>query len=68
MLRYAIALRELAILGWRTRFRRRGAYWTWRMETAFGHDASRMPDAAARREAIIDYANWVAAMKRIRPR
>lgn len=68
MMRLLIAVRELALLGWRTGFRRRGAYWAWRMETAFGHDAARMPDASSRRHAIIDYANWVAAMRRLRRR
>lgn len=68
MMRHLIALRELALLGWRTRFRRRGAYWAWRLDTAFGHDPKRIPDAAARREAIVDYANWVAAMRRLRRR
>jgi hypothetical protein len=38
------------------------------METAFGHDPARMPDAKARRHAIIDYANWVASMRALRKR
>ncbi len=38
------------------------------METAFGKDAARMPDVKARRHAIVDYANWVASMRRLRRR
>lgn len=68
MLRLLVALCELARLGWKTGFRRSGAYWSWRMETAFGTDAARMPDAKARRRAIVDYANWVASMRRLRKR
>lgn len=68
MLRLCTAAIELLRLGWKTRFRRNGAYWSWRMETAFGHDPKRMPDAGARREAIVDYANWVASMRKLRRR
>ena len=67
-MRLLIAIRELFLLGWKTGFRRRGAYWTWRMETAFGHDPARMPNAKSRRHAIIDYANWVASMRALRKR
>jgi hypothetical protein len=59
-LRAAIALVRLGIA---TRFRLGGAYWSWRRETAFGRDASRWPSAAHRREAMIEYAEWVAQMR-----
>ncbi len=66
--RHFIAIIELGRLAWKTGFRLRGPYWTWRNETAFGHDPKRMPSAAARREAIVEYANWVAAMRALRRR
>jgi len=67
-MRSLVALIELARLGWKTRFRLRGPYWHWRNETAFGHDPARMPSARARREAIIEYANWVRSMRALRRR
>lgn len=57
---------ELLRLAWATGFRLRGKYWRWRRETAFGTDAARMPDAAARREAILEYGRWVGRMRRMR--
>jgi len=50
-------------LGFATGFRFRGAYWRWRRETAFGTDPERMPEARARREAMIDYLVWTASMR-----
>lgn len=46
-----------------TRFRMRGAYWSWRRETAFGSDLSRGPSARERRRAILEYARWAARMR-----
>ena len=66
LMRRLIACRELFLLLWKTRFRLRGAYWSWRHVTAFGHDPARMPPPEERREAIIDYANWVASMRDLR--
>jgi hypothetical protein len=60
LLRAVIALARLGIA---TRFRLGGAYWSWRRETAFGRDASRWPSAAHRREAMVEYAEWVAEMR-----
>lgn len=50
-------------LGLATGFRMRGAYWRWRLETAFGTDPDRMPDARARREAMVDYLVWTHRMR-----
>ncbi|MBM4110274.1 MAG: hypothetical protein FJ254_02805 [Phycisphaerae bacterium] len=60
LLRAVIALVRL---GFATRFRLGGAYWSWRRETAFGCDAARWPSAAQRRRAMIEYAEWVASMR-----
>ena len=57
------ALLALARLGVQTRFRMRGAYWRWRMETAFGTDASRMPPFGERMRSIIEYGAWVHRMR-----
>ena len=69
-MRYAIetlgGLWELFILAVKTRFRLRGSYWTWRHETAFGTDRSRMPSRAQRVRAILDYGRWLWRMKRQR--
>jgi hypothetical protein len=58
-------LASLASMALATRFRLRGAYWSWRRETAFGSDPSRWPAASARRRAIFEYARWVASMRRL---
>ncbi|MEE2972113.1 MAG: hypothetical protein VX672_03220 [Planctomycetota bacterium] len=50
-------------LGWATRFRLRGRYWSWRMETALGSDRSKWPAAAERRRAILRYGAWARRMK-----
>lgn len=60
------ALWALFRLGWATRFRLNGKYWTWRRETAFGVDPQRMPSARARRDAVLEYAHWVRCMGRMR--
>ncbi|MFO0827965.1 MAG: hypothetical protein U0572_07415 [Phycisphaerales bacterium] len=66
--RHAIAGWELARLALAVRFRLRGDYLRWRFETAFGHDATRMPSPSERRRAIVDYAVWTARMKSLRRR
>jgi len=48
-----------------TGFRLRGAYWTWRRETAFGSDPTRWPPVRERRRMILEYARWVASMRRM---
>ncbi len=53
---------QLARLGVISRFRFRGAYWRWRLETAFGQGVP-----ASRRElvrATLEYARWVHRMRR----
>jgi hypothetical protein len=57
-------LYELFRLGVITRFRFRGPYWTWRMETAFGIDPAQYPPFSARLHAALDYGRWVYRMKR----
>lgn len=52
---------QLARLGLLTRFRFRGAYWQWRLHTAFGRGYP------ARREllrSVLDYGRWMHRMKR----
>jgi hypothetical protein len=57
---------NLFLLGLATRFRLRGKYWSWRMETAFGADRSRWPSARERRRAALEYGAWVGQMRRLR--
>jgi len=57
---------QLALLAGKTRFRLTGAYWRWRMETAFGSDHRRWPPRRQRIQAILDYARWLHRMKRAR--
>ena len=54
-------LMRLAI---QSRFRLRGPYWRWRMETAFGHQPERSPSRWTRWRAVIDYGRWVYRMRR----
>ena len=56
---------NLLLLGFATRFRLRGKYWSWRMETAFGADRSKWPPAHERRRAALEYGAWVGSMRRI---
>jgi hypothetical protein len=55
---------ELVRFGWRTRFRFRGPYWAWRMETAFGRDAAKRPRWRRRAVAILAYGRWVHRLRR----
>ena len=57
-------LYELALLGAATRFRFRGTYWRWRIDTAFGDDPARWPPRRQRIRAALDYGRWVYRMKR----
>ncbi len=57
-------LYQLARLAVITRFRFKGPYWRWRMETAFGRGYP-----ASRREtvrAVLAYARWMHRMRRDR--
>ncbi len=58
------SLLGLLRLGFATRFRVGGAYWTWRKETAFGSDPSKWPSASARRHAMLEYGKWAWSMRR----
>ena len=49
----------------RARGRLRGAYWTWRKQTAFGGSPSEWPAARERRRAMLDFGAWVWAMRRL---
>jgi hypothetical protein len=63
--RYAIdtlgGLYELARLAVISRGRFRGAYWQWRLHTAFGRDH---PPRAEIIRSIMDYARWVYRTRR----
>ncbi|QOI99981.1 MAG: hypothetical protein HRU70_05565 [Phycisphaeraceae bacterium] len=55
---------ELARLGVITGFRFRGAYWTWRLHTAFGRG---YPETRWETfKAFLDYGRWVYRMRRLR--
>lgn len=58
------ALYELARLFVVTRGRMRGAYWTWRLHTAFGrgYPASKTETL----KSVLDYGRWVYRMRRLR--
>lgn len=56
---------ELARLAVISRFRFRGAYWQWRVHTAFGREFP--PPHISRRELIrsaLEYARWVYRSRR----
>ena len=53
---------ELIRLGWVTRFRLRGAYWSWRMHTALGEGPK--PTRAEMLWMILEYAAWARRMRR----
>jgi len=53
-------LLELARLGVLSGFRFKGAYWTWRMQTAFGNG---MPSRTDRIKSVLEYARWVYRMR-----
>jgi hypothetical protein len=57
---------NLLMLGFKTRFRLRGSYWSWRMETAFGLDRSKWPPLRKRMRAALEYGAWVGSMRRMR--
>jgi hypothetical protein len=52
---------ELFRLGCLSRFRFSGAYWTWRMHTAFGRGHPPRPEM---RHAVLEYARWMFRMRR----
>ncbi|MBX3404784.1 MAG: hypothetical protein KF699_15345 [Phycisphaeraceae bacterium] len=54
-------LYQLARLGAITRFRFRGAYWSWRNQTAFGRGAPASRLETAR--AVIEYGVWMHRMR-----
>lgn len=51
----------LALLVARSGFAIHGPYWSWRDATAFGNGT---PSPADKRRAVLEYARWVAAMRR----
>lgn len=64
LLEYIGGLWELTRLGLLSRFRFRGAYWTWRMHTAFGRG---YPESRAETlKSVLDYGRWVYRMRRMR--
>lgn len=52
---------ELFRLGCRTKFRFSGAYWDWRLHTAFGRG---YPPKRETRRAVLDYGRWMHRMRR----
>lgn len=52
---------ELIRLGFLTGFRLRGAYWTWRLHTAFGRG---YPSRRETIRGVIDYGRWVWRLRR----
>ncbi len=59
------ALWQLTRLTILSRGRMCGRYWHWRMETAFGSDATRMPTRWHRLRATIRFGHWVGRMRRL---
>lgn len=55
------SLYELARLGVLTRFRFKGAYWRWRLHTAYGRG---YPERRTLVRATIEYGRWVRRMRR----
>ncbi len=55
-------LYQLARLAVVTRFRFKGAYWTWRMQTAFGRG---YPPRGELIRSILDYGRWMHRMKKL---
>ncbi|MAA52171.1 MAG: hypothetical protein CMJ41_03900 [Phycisphaerae bacterium] len=55
----------LTLVVMRARGRLRGAYWTWRQQTAFGGSPSEWPAARKRRRSMLDFGAWVWAMRRL---
>lgn len=53
---------ELARLGVISRFNFRGAYWRWRMETAFGQGMPESRWEMAR--AVLEYGRWMRRTRR----
>jgi len=55
----------LATLGWVSRFRLRGAYWSWRMHTAF---ADGIPEAKEHGlfRSVFEYGRWAWRIRRLR--
>jgi hypothetical protein len=56
-----IGLLQLAIA---TRFRLRGRYWRWRMDTALGTDRTQWPSRAERFRAFLRYGAWTRRMRK----
>lgn len=54
-------LYELVRLAFITRFRFRGAYWQWRLHTAFGRG---YPPRREHRRSLMHFARWVHQARR----
>lgn len=55
------AIYQLCRLAWVTGFRFRGAYWTWRLQTAYGRG---YPTKGRMLRDVLEYARWVHRMRR----
>lgn len=51
-------------LGFATRFRIRGPYWRWRMETALGADRTAWPSRGDRFRSILAYGAWARRIRK----
>lgn len=54
---------ELARLAALSRFRLRGRYWSWRMETAFGR--GKPGNRSETLKAALDYGRWMARTRKL---
>ncbi|MBL9141997.1 MAG: hypothetical protein JNK53_09045 [Phycisphaerae bacterium] len=57
---------NLFLLACKTGFKLNGPYWRWRRETVFGTDPAKMPSAAERRKAVLEYGAWVGHMRALK--
>ena len=55
---------ELLRLGFVTRFKFRGGYWTWRLQTAFGRGYPASRSELVR--SVLDYGRWIYRLRRAR--
>lgn len=51
-------------LGFATRFRLRGPYWRWRLETALGADRAAWPSRGERFRSILAYGAWARRIRK----
>ena len=62
---HIIVAMEQEVMPLVTRFRLRGRYWRWRMDTALGSDRTRWPSFGERRRAFIQFGAWARRIRKI---